>query len=380
MQEKESIEQLFKEAFSNYEEPVRPELWSKISSAIQTTPPVADPASVVNSTITSGSGIFGSAAIWIAGAALIVLTGAGVYFFSSESTGEIPVNEQIIPQAITTPGASERVDQQSQMLQNKLPENINSEKNTTSESVTENHPAIEKAPSTEAHSSQKESTETVASITINHKSTPTPVNQHTTIQEPVQQSNQNVIDEPNISPEQAKEEAASHFLVSPLNGPAPLTVDFIYSGDAERTEWQFGDGYGDSQLSGTHHTFEKPGEYNVTLKVYDDAGTLITLNKIIKVQPGLQIKYVPNIFTPNNDGLNDVFTFDAPNIAELEVLIYDHSGKFVYKWTGLEGGWDGKLNSGDVVPDGTYFYIIFATGENGQKHQQKGIISVDRFR
>jgi len=378
VQEKENIEQLFRDAFSNYEEPVRPELWSKISSAIHTTTPVDDPSSIANSTISSGSGIIGTAGMWIAGAAVVVLTSVGAYYLATQQSTELPVNEQVEVSSNATPELPV-IEQQATTQRMVAPaENLTVHQTAPSNSNSERISHINNAPSSEANSLQPVKPIDYASTISDQKSNAQQVINQPSVQTsaPGTQNTENESAKPSTINE--KEEAYSHFLVNPVSGVAPLTVDFIYSGEAHKTEWQFGDGQSNSQISATQHTFDKPGEYNVTLKVFDEAGHAMFLNKTIKVQANLQIKYIPNIFTPNNDGRNDIFTFDAPNVAEMEVLIYDQTGKVVYKWTGFDGGWDGKLNSGDVAPDGTYFYIIFATGENGEKNQQKGTISVKR--
>ncbi|MBK7970629.1 MAG: hypothetical protein IPK08_17810 [Bacteroidetes bacterium] len=68
MNDKGNIEDLFKEAFENYEEPVRPELWNRISSQIQA--PVSTPQAT--NLAQGGAASIKAGALWIAGAALVV--------------------------------------------------------------------------------------------------------------------------------------------------------------------------------------------------------------------------------------------------------------------------------------------------------------------
>jgi len=67
---------------------------------------------------------------------------------------------------------------------------------------------------------------------------------------------------------------------------------------------------------------------------------------------------VPNVFTPNGDGKNDIWTFETNGLKGLKVRIYDRWGLIVYEWSGTAGGWDGHvLNTGLYAPDGTYYWI-----------------------
>jgi len=70
---------------------------------------------------------------------------------------------------------------------------------------------------------------------------------------------------------------------------------------------------------------------------------------------------VPNVFTPNNDGQNDLFKVGGSGIIELTIMVYNRWGQVVFETKQLNTGWDGRTNSGTEVPDGTYFYVIDAT-------------------
>lgn len=92
---------------------------------------------------------------------------------------------------------------------------------------------------------------------------------------------------------------------------------------------------------------------------------------------------VPNVFTPNGDGINDEFKVAYRSLIEFHGWIYNQWGRLVYEWTDPAQGWDGKLNSQDA-PDGTYIYIIEATGDDYDsdgkrvKYRKKGTVSIIR--
>ena len=72
--------------------------------------------------------------------------------------------------------------------------------------------------------------------------------------------------------------------------------------------------------------------------------------------------FIPNIFTPNGDNLNDTFHFDELAILEISCTIFNRWGKEVYSWNELESGWDGKSSDGTELPEGSYIYVVKATG------------------
>jgi len=67
---------------------------------------------------------------------------------------------------------------------------------------------------------------------------------------------------------------------------------------------------------------------------------------------------IPNTFSPNNDGVNDVWNIDAlMTYAECTVSVFDRYGQQVFQSTGYPSPWDG-INNGKPVPQGAYYYII----------------------
>ena len=86
---------------------------------------------------------------------------------------------------------------------------------------------------------------------------------------------------------------------------------------------------------------------------------------------------MPNVFTPNGDGRNDVFTFHAINMGEINLTIFDRWGLKMFEGTDTGNiKWDGKNRGGHTVTDGTYFYIIKASGLDDAKYDLKGTVNV----
>ncbi|MCB0401691.1 MAG: gliding motility-associated C-terminal domain-containing protein [Flavobacteriales bacterium] len=97
---------------------------------------------------------------------------------------------------------------------------------------------------------------------------------------------------------------------------------------------------------------------------------------VISCEPSVII--IPNVFTPNGDGQNDVFTVSGVNLAEVNCNIYNRWGQHLYSWDNVNGAWDGRTTAGAEVPDGTYFFIIEAVGTDGTEYFKKGTVSLIR--
>ncbi|MGQ9863302.1 MAG: PKD domain-containing protein [Bacteroidia bacterium] len=95
--------------------------------------------------------------------------------------------------------------------------------------------------------------------------------------------------------------------------------------------------------------------YCVTLYATNRYGCDTTLQRCILIEGALLT--IPNSFTPNGDGINDLFQILAGGIEKLEFLIYDRWGKEVYNNQGaIKFTWDGTYNN-VAVPEGVYVYL-----------------------
>lgn len=124
--------------------------------------------------------------------------------------------------------------------------------------------------------------------------------------------------------------------------------------------WDFGDGTSESGPS-VEHTYSKQGEYVVSLTVTDGVQTEF-LKRIIKLQAVFD---VTNVFTPNNDGFNDLFVIHTDGLSDYTLTIYSRSGTMVHRSTSVTPVWDGKTPSGEYVHPGVYYYVIRVGGTSG---------------
>ncbi len=166
------------------------------------------------------------------------------------------------------------------------------------------------------------------------------------------------------------------FTANPVTGFPPLTVNFTNnSTGATSYQWSFGTGSA-STANDPSYVYANKGTYTVMLvaangNCHDTAYTVITVQDPYKID-------VPNVFTPNGDGKNDLFTISAQGLKEISLTIYNRWGMVVYDATEQNPAWDGSVKGGGKADEGTYFYVVNATAYNGDKIERRGTVQVFR--
>ncbi len=106
------------------------------------------------------------------------------------------------------------------------------------------------------------------------------------------------------------------------------------------------------------YNFDNLGEYSVKFKVEEiSSGNIFSKERKGLFQDVLEI---PNVFTPNGDGKNDLFIIKASGIIEYSISVFSRSGILVFSQKAPIVTWDGRNSSGNELSQGTYFYIIKA--------------------
>ncbi|HPW67263.1 MAG TPA: gliding motility-associated C-terminal domain-containing protein [Salinivirgaceae bacterium] len=119
------------------------------------------------------------------------------------------------------------------------------------------------------------------------------------------------------------------------------------------------------------HKFNNEGVQSVKLNVRDAGGCDVEIDTTVTT---VKLFEAPNVFTPNNDGVNDDFI--VKSTIPFSIEIYDRSGALVYKpnLTVTQLVWDGRNSAGSVVRPGVYFYVI--TPEDSNIKPLKGFVHV----
>lgn len=132
----------------------------------------------------------------------------------------------------------------------------------------------------------------------------------------------------------------------------------------------------------TEYEFLQSGTFSIELRVSFVQGTdtiAYEMDEPFSVAISESKLEVPNAFTPNGDGVNDVFRVKEgyKSIVSFKAMVFDRWGKKLYEWTDPAGGWDGR-SAGHAVPDGGYYLNIQARGADGKHYNIKKVINVLR--
>lgn len=120
-------------------------------------------------------------------------------------------------------------------------------------------------------------------------------------------------------------------------------------------------------------TVSDPGTYVACLLVKNNYGCLDTACKTIRIGCPDDAVFIPNTFTPNDDGLNDLFkviTLPAC-IDKFNLGLFDRWGQRVFSSDKLEEGWDGKIKGAEVKED-VYVYVAEYTMTNKKTYKRTG--------
>ena len=177
-----------------------------------------------------------------------------------------------------------------------------------------------------------------------------------------------------------------------VTGEAPLLVRFeANASDLEvgsTLEWRFVHNGVDGHYTyvryeeNPEHTFTESGLTRVTLivryqeEVVDSASINVTIS-----ESHLEM---PNAFSPNDDGHNDIYrakphgkTGGYKSIVEFHAYIFNRWGQKLYEWTNIDDGWDGTYN-GSPVKDGVYFVLVNARGADGKEYNIRRDVNLIR--
>lgn len=137
----------------------------------------------------------------------------------------------------------------------------------------------------------------------------------------------------------------------------PDDLPYKYYWNFEQTTYQQGDAI-------AINTFPSAGNYIVSFIVEAGKGCRDTVYDTLTVTDILE---APNIFSPNGDGINDVFTVKSNGANEFVLDVFNRWGAIVYTQTAKRLQWDGRTSAGVQLPCGTYFYHISSPEIKGYK-------------
>jgi gliding motility-associated-like protein len=172
-----------------------------------------------------------------------------------------------------------------------------------------------------------------------------------------------------------------------LSGSAPLNIELINNASPSAfffdwcisTDKEFNSCNISASTKDFRYTFDKQGTYYIKVEVTnsqmssDSLVNCMSTNTIIVEVLNSKLD-VPNVFSPNGDGVNDEFKVAYQSLTTFRARVYSIHGRLLHEWTDPAKGWDGTIG-GNPAAEGTYFYVIEATGddydEEGKQIQYK---------
>lgn len=369
MKANENLEQLFRNSLENYESDVRPEVWEKVQKSIsQSSAPTPAPGLFSSLSSKIVIGVISTAAV-ITAVVMINKNNTTNNNVTPENKKEVVLVQPKTDNPVVINNNDKIIKSSNE---NKvIPEPKNSNVNTPV-----NHP--EPQPNVLNAPPPPPVDNNIVNNNGNNGQKPQPEDKKITnpVNPPVDPIN------PEPQPTDPTVKPTAIMVVTPVSsGSAPLVVTLLNKGNTDNITWDFGDNTSPSNESNPTHTYEKPGEYAVTLTAKDENGNVVAVDtKTIKVQG--QDLFIENSFTPDGDGNNDVFSIkDKEHIESFTIVIQDKNGKVVTEWSNFEGSWDGRNLKGELCPPGIYIYVLnYIDKHTGQKLQKISTVSIVKNR
>ncbi|MFZ6052833.1 T9SS type B sorting domain-containing protein [Halocola ammonii] len=163
----------------------------------------------------------------------------------------------------------------------------------------------------------------------------------------------------------------------PFDQASPLNVIDL-SQNAVAGIWDFDNGQSEMYEPGENPSpsYDTPGNYTIKLFTQNIGGCVDSTEMMICVANPTPI-FVPDIFSPNDDGANDMLYVRGPAITTMTFQVFDRWGKMVFSSDNPDHGWDGNSHGGKM-PEGVYIYHLTAKLEDGATVEQNGNVTLIR--
>ncbi|NSW46515.1 MAG: gliding motility-associated C-terminal domain-containing protein, partial [Bacteroidales bacterium] len=174
----------------------------------------------------------------------------------------------------------------------------------------------------------------------------------------------------------------AQFIATPpiANVVKPEIVFSNYSTLADSVMWFFGDG-DSTNIYNPYHIYpaDTPRTYQVTLVVFTNKGCSDTVYGTVQVRD-VYTFYAPTAFSPDGDGINEVFYVSGHGIKEetFKLTIYDRWGEIVFETNDIHEGWDGRIKGGKLAPIGTYTWLAKFKDVQKIAHDEYGKVTIIR--
>jgi gliding motility-associated-like protein len=140
--------------------------------------------------------------------------------------------------------------------------------------------------------------------------------------------------------------------------------------------WDFGDGSDFSDEKNPLYSYPSEGNYTAVQTVISEQGCVDSTSQVVVVSnPDVYPPTTPDAFSPNGDGVNDIFYVRGGPFTELKLTIYNGWGENIFESDNVDEGWDGTAR-GKTVQIGVYVYVVNATTTAGKVYNYQGKVTV----
>jgi gliding motility-associated-like protein len=165
--------------------------------------------------------------------------------------------------------------------------------------------------------------------------------------------------------------------IKPMEGIDNVIFTNTSTGTNTAWNWYFtnNNGYTSNQQN-TSYLFEVAGTYPIAMVVKNKWGCSDTVVKSITIIEDQEL-FVPNSFTPNGDGINDIFLPKGKGLNKYNLVVFDRWGQKLFETSDFTTGWDGLFKGQDCKED-VYVWKITASFPQGKVKEYTGHVTINR--
>jgi gliding motility-associated-like protein len=150
-----------------------------------------------------------------------------------------------------------------------------------------------------------------------------------------------------------------------------------YSSNCTKIYWHYSDQDSRDSSASVTKPYYKAGSYTISLIAIGTKGCSDTADYSFRISDSSSIS-LPNVFSPNDDGVNDYFKPLMTGISGLNAWVFNRDGVLMASWDKVNGTWDGHTTSGMACSDGVYFVVVKAFGFDGTVYNKKTSLTLIR--
>ncbi len=125
------------------------------------------------------------------------------------------------------------------------------------------------------------------------------------------------------------------------------------------------------------HDYDSVGDFRIRFSLTNDLGCTDTFSRPICVENKVLL-YIPNVFSPNGDGTNDVFSIQAFGLGEIRWTIYSRWGEKIFEASSLDASWDGTFHGTSLDPGVFVVQVDYTDRVTGAEREKISSVTLVR--